>query len=1002
MNTIVKKVFHIGAIIFAFSPLFIQADDTEIYLGSDSERDKNLPNVIFLMDTSGSMGWDAAGNKDNISYDDMRLTIVKKAAIEVIEKIADDPDKDFNIALMSFDRDGNAHGGNIDMVMTPLSDAKTTFVSKMNAYTDGGGTPITESLDEALRYLRGDEVKYGDDSISTSKSGSRYISPVDNQCQENHIVLFSDGEPTVDNTSNTDIATQFNALSHPRKTTLINDSGVNQCSLGSATTNSRNYYGTSYQSNGITYTYSYSRRRNGRTYYYYTYTAGPGNSGYCAEELALLAQVTDLVPDDQISGFQNVTFHTVGGFAGGAALNKLKNIARFGTPLEVVNGVEQEQVKLSDPTIPFDAASNPYVPKNYYSADDSDGLKAQLGEIFNFIVKDDATFTAPAVSVNAFNKLQHQEQLYFSVFSPNKNANWKGNLKRYRLGAGGVILDSANAPAVDPNTGFFTETSHSFWTLGSADGKAVDKGGIASRLSLPPENISDTNGRLVTTFLGDPSLITEGNRIHPENVDLKNHLNNALLLQGTTTTLAEREKMLSWASGIDVNNEDKGTGTGTTDFEDPRPFMEDPLHSQPVIIDYARDDITKTIDSTIFLTTNSGYLHAFSPDEHNPQELFSFIPKELLINIPSYYGGEPGKLYGLDGPLSYYHYDINGNGSLLNSAGTIESAEIEGKTVKEYIHIYTSMRRGGRNYYALDVSKREAPEYLWQINGGTAKFEKLGQTWSKMTPAVVKWQGKETRVLFFGGGYDADTEDCIEVSGSTLDCSVGPARRNENSMGNAIFMVDAATGEYLWSASNADSELNLTNMTSSITGDLVILDTDSDGLADLIYSADTGGRVWRIDIDNSPLTNMKATGGLIADMNNDGPNNIRFYNTIDLAYINTKESGIYPHFQLSIGSGYRAHPLDKRGTNRFYLLNDFKVTEKPTTSTLSSFYETVYEHDLEDIAVAPTTTIPDPKPKGKYIILSGAGEKVLARSTTALGNVFFTTYRPYDGTAVTS
>ena len=675
-------------------------------------------------------------------------------------------------------------------------------------------------------------------------------------------------------------------------------------------------------------------------------------------------------------------------------MTKLRNIAKYGTPL---NDDGTEQLK---------TLGSETVPKNYYEASNASELKNQLTALFGDIIKNDSTFTAPAVSVNAYNKLQHNDELYYSVFSPEKNANWKGNLKRYRI-EGDVIYDNSSPTplnAVDPATGFFDKDSHSFWTLGSADGKAVDKGGIASRLRLPSE-LALKDGRMVTTFLtGNSTNLTDAsNRIHPDNNNLINSMFSA-------QNNDERKKIIKWASGIDVNNEDKGTvnGSSTAEFEDARPFMEDPLHSQPVIINYSADE------RVVFISTNSGYLHAFSPKldsapnttpVERPKELFSFIPRELLTNIKPYYSGETGKKYGLDGPLSYYHHDLNQNGFLFDSNNRVEERQYGGKKVKEYIHVYASMRRGGRNYYALDVTNPVEPKYLWQITGGTGKFKKLGQTWSKMIPAKVKWDGQDTNVLFFGGGYDRDTEDCLGT-GASLNCSDGPVRRTDVTMGNAIFMVDALTGQYLWSASNdSSSELTLPEMTSSIVSDLNIIDTDQDGLADLIYSSDTGGRLWRIDLDNNPPASsgddMIAYGGPIADMNGGGSNNIQFYNTVDVAYINDEKSSALPHFQLSIGSGYRAHPLNTITNNRFYIVNDYNVTDKPTTANLSTFYQKITESDLVDTAVNGPL-VSTSKPKGIFHKLQYAGEKVLARSTTAGNKIFFTTYRPNTGIASTS
>lgn len=983
MKKIITKALHISAAVISLAPLFAQSDDTEIYLGNSNDKSRSLANIVFIMDTSGSMGNNVDGKT--------RLKTVQEVANAVISESAADPDKDFNIALMSFN--GN-HGAVVDMPMTRLDSATTNFKSIMNAYTAGGNTPITESLHEALLYLKGETPLYGSSSVSASKENGKYKSPITDECQTNHIVLFSDGQPTWDGESNNYISQAFNTLTHERKNTFLTDTAVQKCNEP----NESHFYPNGFRPNSFTQdgiTYTYNNRREWSSYYsryryYYNHT---GDHGSCAEELAVLAQTTDLAPGVDFPGLQNAIIHTVGGFAGNDALTKLRNIAKYGTPL---NDDGTEQLK---------TLGSETVPKNYYEASNASELKNQLTALFGDIIKNDSTFTAPAVSVNAYNKLQHNDELYYSVFSPEKNANWKGNLKRYRI-EGDVIYDNSSPTplnAVDPATGFFDKDSHSFWTLGTADGKAVDKGGIASRLRLPSE-LALKDGRMVTTYLigNDTNLTDASNRIHPDNNNLINSMFSA-------QNNGERKNIIKWASGIDVNNEDEGTvnGSSTAEFEDARPFMEDPLHSQPVIINYSADE------RVVFISTNSGYLHAFSPKldsapnttpVERPKELFSFIPRELLTNIKPYYSGETGKKYGLDGPLSYYHHDLNQNGFLFDSNNRVEEKQYGGTKVKEYIHVYASMRRGGRNYYALDVTNPVEPKYLWQITGGTGKFKKLGQTWSKMIPAKVKWDGQAKNVLFFGGGYDRDKEDCLGTVAS-LNCSDGPVRRTDVTMGNAIFMVDALTGQYLWSASNdSSSELTLPEMTSSIVSDLNIIDTDQDGLADLIYSSDTGGRLWRIDLDNNPPASsgddMIAYGGPIADMNV-ASNNIQFYNTVDVAYINDEKSSALPHFQLSIGSGYRAHPLNTITNNRFYIVNDYNVTDKPTTANLSTFYQKITESDLVDTAVNGPL-VSTSKPKGIFHKLQYAGEKVLARSTTAGNKIFFTTYRPNTGIASTS
>jgi type IV pilus assembly protein PilY1 len=878
--------------LFSCLPLFVQSDDTEIYTGI-AERDP--PNVIFIMDTSGSMGWANDGSR-NPPAGTSRLAQVQRAAIDTINNT-----DGINIALMKFNERRSGWGGYVDMPMTPVELAREDFANRMNSYTATGATPITESLDEALRYLRGSSIRYGRRNSTFysdpgSRTGGTYNSPISHQCQKNHIVLFSDGEPTADTGSNRRIENLLKTVAAENR-------------VAGLSTDCRD-----------------------------------GGSGACAEEIAFYGNQEDL--SSSLNGIQNVTFHTVGGFVQGAAQTKLENIARFGS-----------WAASGKPVNPSLKEGNGI----YANVQNYEELRQSLQDIFDSIAKTSSTFTAPAVSVNAFNNLEHLDELYYSVFKPTDSVGWSGNLKRYRINPEGTVVDKNDNPAVDSDSGFFLEASHSFWTLGNTpDGNEVRKGGAASRF---------TTGRHIASYLGNnKTLFASENAINENNAGLT----NSLLDLPATYTAEDKSTLLKWARGIDVNDEDNDSLS-----DDARGFMEDPLHSQPVVINYGKDIANKTFDSTVYLATNSGYLHAIATDEDNPTEHFSFIPAELLKNIYPYFTGLSGldKVYGLDGPLSYWHKDINRNGVILDSENQLET--------DEHIYLYAGMRRGGRSYYALDVSDRNAPKFLWQINNTSSGFSKLGQTWSKMTPAVVNWRGVKTHVLFFGGGYDP-VEDT-------------KSRRSDSSMGNAIFMVDAATGNLLWSTSNSGADLNITNMKNSIVANIITIDSTLDGYTNLLYTADVGGRIWRIDLDNNATSAASfATGGVLADFNGgNNANNIRFFNTPDVAF--TRYGGFSPEgqFQISIGSGYRAHPLDTRVRDRVYIVNDTYVSSLPAS------YTNYDESNLANVDDFTSASLEQQK-AGSYFELNGTGEKVLSNSITVANNILFTTYRPQDSSTSAS
>jgi type IV pilus assembly protein PilY1 len=919
-----SAIYLMLAISISGFPLLAFSDDTEILLGNSSSDLE--PNVIFIMDTSSSMGWEANSTNVPLLGEESRLDIVKRIAIETIENT-----KNINISLMSFNSSGE--GATLDLPLTPIEDARTNFEQIMGDYIAIGGTPITESLDEALRYFRGDTVKYGvyglasainlADSLNLEKT--QYQNPITNQCQKNHVILFSDGEPTGDISSNSDILNKINASNDPRKSDLDSLDDDQKCSGNGIKNyiNSASYInsGNPFTQEGVSYTYDYFD--NGL--YYYAYY---DKSGVCAEEIALLAQIEDLSPDSPVT--QNVTIHTVGGFVGGEAQEKLKSIAKFGSPqgegsTKIVEGLT--------------------VPSNYYAASSAEILADELQKLFNKILDDGSIFTAPSVSVSAFNSLELSDELYYAVFKPSKQADWAGNLKRYKLelsDTGATVVGQDQLPAIDDETGFFSTEAVSYWSDSSlpADGLEVTQGGIAQHLTLS-RNIKTTKDGELINF--SSSIFTDAE------------------LDIVGKSAEHKQRLLDWAQGIDVD-----AGLDINGEPIPRLSIEDPLHSEPTIITYSSSIDQSTgeeiHDRTLFLGTNSGYLHAFDVSEQSPKEFFAFIPKELVQNLDKYYSGGSfydNKTYGIDGPLTHWHDDTNDNGQVDNS---------------EKVYLYITLRRGGQSFYALDVSDRTAPELLWEKHGNypadfpnkpavSAGYDKLGQTWGRLEPATITLNGVQTAVLFTAGGYDP-SED-----GVTSD---GPSSRSEHDFGTTVYMINALTGNVLWDASinSASSE-----MTSSFAGNVSPVDSTGDGQANIIFAADTGGRVWRFDINSSAIDATDfATTHLLADISSGtGAGNRRFFNEVDVVY-REKEKDIL----LSIGSGYRAHPLSLVVTDYHFIVRT--SVEIPTSNHLITL------SDLTDWGVESTY--------GWKVPLTYPGEKVLSRSSTTSGAILFTTFAP--------
>jgi len=146
----------------------------------------------------------------------------------------------------------------------------------------------------------------------------------------------------------------------------------------------------------------------------------------------------------------------------------------------------------------------------YFLADDVESLSLALMKIFTKINEESLSFAAPAVAVNSFNRTQNFNDLYLTAFNASEKTHWPGNLKKYRISSG-AIVDSNDALAVDPTTGFFKDAAQSFWSV-TADGNNVEAGGAASQIPDPSVRwpLQTVSPRPIPAHLRSPTLALRG------------------------------------------------------------------------------------------------------------------------------------------------------------------------------------------------------------------------------------------------------------------------------------------------------------------------------------------------------------------------------------------------------------------------------------------------------------------------------------------------------------
>lgn len=643
----------------------------------------------------------------------------------------------------------------------------------------------------------------------------------------------------------------------------------------------------------------------------------------------------------------------------------------------------------------------------------AENISATLNGIFSEIQSINSVFASVSLPVSVNTQGTYLNQVYVGMFRPDQNAapRWAGNLKQYRIGYinNELKLIDAYQPAntsdpyhaaVNAQTGFIGECARSFWTpvatdeywafnpqgtcippsgaapdlyknSNSPDGNVVEKGGQAVRLrssttrtlkTCSPD-FANCPGSNPLSFSSLPNFTVSNSAITAARLGVSGSLSS-------DDQKSERDALINWASGLDVDNENLN-GATTSEM---RPSAHgDVVHSRPVAINFGTTSVPQVV---VFYGGNDGVLRAVNGNRAANigtvvpgQELWSFLAPEFYgsirrlrqnspsINFPHMNGGSP-KPYGMDGPITAYRDD-------------------------SHTWIYATMRRGGRIVYAFDVSTPASPVLKWKIGcpspssdtGCTDGFTGIGQTWSSPKPLKAPGYGAgASPMLIMGGGYDA----CEDADPNS--CGSG-------TKGNHIYVLDADTG----------ARLATFDTLRGVVGDVSIVPDSTTGLAKYAYAADLGGNVYRITMGDGAPSSW--TMNRIAAFGCDDPasacaSNRKFMFAPDVV----EEDGIY---HLMAGSGDREKPLEHYTAamgvaNKFFMLKD-KPSDSawlPSEQTNCGGLALLCLNSLLELSTdANATRASVDAKKGWYLNLHNT-EQVVTSSITLFGNVTFSTHQP--------
>ncbi|QIC63125.1 pilus assembly protein PilY [Acinetobacter schindleri] len=632
----------------------------------------------------------------------------------------------------------------------------------------------------------------------------------------------------------------------------------------------------------------------------------------------------------------------------------------------------------------------------FYTANSADDVTTS---VLNFIDNLGTDPLAPiptgalSVPVDALNPNGLQNVGYLRMLEPNPAQPsllvWTGNLKKYSM-KDGVLVDGSTS-VFDVTGNFIANTKNLWGARTNYDGGKINVGGTYEMLPMPTSTntgklrnlftdaasstattITRLNTYKLTGEYDSPKLLLKIPNISSGTPISKNAVLDTFRSQSVLSSfpLAVRLKLLNYLGfNVDPTLTDFPANNDVEYSGSPFISMGGIIHSFPTQMTYSgvladsgnllAEDVlledgqyVRARQQSVLYGSMEGGLHIV--DSRTGEEQMVFVPTEILNDSRATNGlvpkgsGTPAPAHGVDG-----QWVVD---ATYRNSGQYPDAQV----VATQMNVYGGLRMGGNSYYALDVLKPTEPKLKFRIGPDNTKFARMGQSWSKPVLINVRINGVPKRAMVVGGGYDACYEEPrFTLSSSNTQSDNASCTVKTRAKGNAVYVVDADTGERLFWASNSDSDANNANLKHSVVSRISVLDRDGDGYEDHLYFGDLGGQIFRIDLDNyhdkTPNKNFgvrtvrlanlatDATGGAIT--NGDNP---RFYEPVTLTIHDEKDTtGSKTFILVGAASGDRSTPLDVAPTTgRDGLSPNSALTGRPTNKVYGVFDLDFIKKDL--------------------------------------------------------
>ncbi|MCL4185320.1 MAG: hypothetical protein KJ011_17945, partial [Burkholderiaceae bacterium] len=329
-------------------------------------------------------------------------------------------------------------------------------------------------------------------------------------------------------------------------------------------------------------------------------------------------------------------------------------------------------------------------------------------------------------------------------------------------------------------------------------------------------------GALKTFTAGNLTAQITANYFQPGPGNPNGQLSQYPDLTASEQAQATQTSVINFLRG-QTQHEDEGTNTWKL-YRDRKHALGDIVSAAPVYVrkppfSYSDDNYSafiekhKTRQAVLYAGGNDGMLHAF--DGETGAELWAFVPTAV---IPQLY-----KLADKDYSTNHRFY-VDGPMTVGDVCPSTSCDADQWKTL-----LVGGLGKGGRAYYALDVTNPTSPQVLWEFTDAN-----LGHTFGNavITKLAGQW------VVIVASGYN--------------NTSPGDGK-------GRLFVLRASDGSKLAEiiTDNAETDPSRSGI-AKITN--WVSDTMLDNSTQHVYGGDLDGKVWRFDITTGTATKITTIG----------------------------------------------------------------------------------------------------------------------------------------------